>query len=129
MGYLFFGIVLWSAAITSVAGASFTSVSFWKTLVPLVGRNEKKVISLFVIFSTIIFVWIGNPVKLLVLAGAVNGLILPVALALILLAAVRTNLMKGYRHPVLLQLMGWLVVAVMTYMGIVTIQQSWNKLF
>ena len=129
MGYLFFGIVLWSAAITSVAGASFTSVSFWKTLVPLMGRNEKKVISLFVIFSTIIFVWIGNPVKLLVLAGAVNGLILPVALALILLAAVRTNLMKGYRHPVLLQLMGWLVVAVMTYMGIVTIQQSWDKLF
>ena len=95
----------------------------------LVGRNEKKVISLFVIFSTIIFVWIGNPVKLLVLAGAVNGLILPVALALILLAAVRTKLMQGYRHPVLLQLMGWLVVAVMTYMGIITIQQSWDKFF
>ena len=32
------------------------------------------VISLFVIFSTIIFVVVGNPVKLLVLAGAVNGL-------------------------------------------------------
>ena len=87
------------------------------------------VISIFVIFSTIIFVMIGNPVKLLLLAGAVNGLILPVALALILLAAGRQSLMKGYRHPLLLQLMGWLVVAVMTYMGIITIQQSWGKLF
>lgn len=129
MGYLFFGIVLWSAAITSVAGASFTSVSFWKTLVPVVGRNEKMVISLFVICSTIIFVVVGNPVKLLVLAGAVNGLILPVALALILLAAGKQSLMKAYRHPILLQLMGWLVVLLMTYMGVVTIQQSWGKLF
>ena len=87
------------------------------------------VISLFVIFSTIIFVVVGNPVKLLVLAGAVNGLILPVALALILLAAGKQSLMKAYRHPILLQLMGWLVVLVMTYMGVVTIQQSWGKLF
>ena len=37
--------------------------------------------------------------------------------------------MKAYRHPILLQLMGWLVVLVMTYMGVVTIQQSWGKLF
>ena len=47
-----------------------------------------------------------------------NGLILPVALALILLAAGKQSLMKAYRHPILLQLMGWLVVLVMTYMGV-----------
>lgn len=129
MGYYFFGIVLWSAAITSVAGASFTSVSFWKTLVPIIGRNEKMVISIFILCATAIFIGVGNPVKLLVLAGAVNGLILPVALALILLAAGRQQLMQSYRHPLLLQSTGWLVVAIMTYMGVVTIQQSWDKLF
>ena len=33
IGYKFFGIVMWSAAITSVVGASYTSISFWKTLI------------------------------------------------------------------------------------------------
>ena len=32
LGYKFFGVVLWSAAITSVVGASYTSVSFLRTL-------------------------------------------------------------------------------------------------
>src|SRR5262249_13666338 len=35
-GYLFFGAVLWSAAITSVVGCSYTSLSFLRTTVPLV---------------------------------------------------------------------------------------------
>ena len=128
LGYKFFGVVIWSAAITSVVGASFTSVSFWKTLTPVVRNNEKVVISCFIILSTIIFVAVGNPIKLLVLAGMVNGLILPVALAVILLAANKLSIVKQYKHPLLLQIIGWLVVAIMTYMGVVTIQQSIGKL-
>lgn len=128
LGYKFFGVVIWSAAITSVVGASFTSVSFWKTLVPAVKNNEKMVISTFILFSTVIFVAIGNPVTLLILAGAVNGLILPVALAVMLLAANNSSVMKQYRHPRFLQLIGWLVVAAMAYMGFITIQQSISKL-
>ncbi|OSZ81181.1 hypothetical protein CAP36_08085 [Chitinophagaceae bacterium IBVUCB2] len=128
LGYKFFGVVIWSAAITSVVGASFTSVSFWKTLVPAVRDNEKIVISCFIILSTIIFVVVGNPIKLLVLAGMVNGLILPVALAVILLAANRSDIVKNYKHPLLLQVIGWIVVAAMTYMGVITIQQSIGKL-
>jgi Mn2+/Fe2+ NRAMP family transporter len=128
MGYKFFGIVIWSAAITSVIGASYTSVSFWKTLLPVVKQNEKTVISVFIILSTIIFVSIGNPVKLLVMAGAVNGLILPVALAVILVAANKSSIVNQYKHPVLLKSIGWLVVIAMTYMGCITIQQSIAKL-
>lgn len=127
LGYKFFGVVIWSAAITSVVGASFTSVSFWKTLLPVVKNNEKIVISTFIILSTIIFVAVGNPVKLLILAGAVNGLILPVALAVILIAANKTSIVQQYKHPLLLQLTGWIVVVVMTYMGTVTIGQSISK--
>lgn len=128
LGYKFFGVVIWSAAITSVVGASYTSVSFWKTLIPVVKNKEKIVISLFIVLSTVIFVAVGNPVTLLILAGAVNGLILPIALAVILLAANRSSLMKGYRHPVILQVMGWLVVAAMSYMGAIAIQQNIGKL-
>jgi Mn2+/Fe2+ NRAMP family transporter len=124
LGYKFFGVVIWSAAITSVVGASFTSVSFWKTLVPVVKNNEKIVISMFIILSTVIFVAVGNPVKLLILAGAVNGLILPVALAVILIAANKSSIVQQYTHPLILQIIGWLVVTVMTYMGSITIRQS-----
>lgn len=128
LGYKFFGIVIWSAAITSVVGASYTSVSFWKTLVPAVKNNEKIVISAFIIISTIIFVIVGNPVKLLIFAGAVNGLILPIALAVILIAANKSPLVQQYRHPLLLQVIGWIVVVAMTWMGSIMLQQSIGKL-
>lgn len=42
------------------------------------------VISLFIVCSTMIFIALGNPVKLLVLAGTVYELILPIALAVML---------------------------------------------
>ncbi len=127
LGYKFFGIVIWCAAITSVVGASYTSVSFWKTLNPVIAKNEKIVISLFIILSTLIFVDIGNPVKLLILAGAINGIILPVALAVILIAATKTSIMNQYKHPVWMRAVGWAVVATMTWMSVVTIQQTIQK--
>ena len=123
IGYKFFGIVLWCAAITSVVGASYTSVSFWKTLLSTVKRNEKLIISLFIITSTIIFITIGNPVRILIMAGAINGIILPVALAVILIAATKKSLLKGYRHPIWMQVMGWCVVSVLTWMSVKTIIQ------
>lgn len=128
LGYKFFGVVLWSAAITSVIGASFTSVSFWKTLVPAVKSNEKIVISFFIILSTAIFVIVGSPVKLLIFAGAVNGIILPIALAVMLIAANKQSIMRQYKHPMILQIFGWLVVVAMTWMSAITIQQYISKL-
>jgi len=123
IGYKFFGIVMWCAAITSVVGASYTSASFWKTLLPLVKRNEKSMISIFILASAIIFILVGNPVKLLILAGAVNGIILPIALAVILMAANKTRIIHQYKHPVFFQAMGWIVVAVMSWMSTKTIIQ------
>ena len=129
IGYKFFGVVLWCAAITSVIGASFTTVSFWKTLVPVVNRNEKTFISTFIVFSTLVFVSIGQPVKLLILAGAVNGIILPLALAIMLIASHRSSLMRQYRHPAVLKIIGWIVVAAMSWMSWIAIQQNLSKLF
>ena len=128
LGYKFFGVVIWIAAITSVVGASFTSVSFWKTLHPFVFKNEKIIISLFIIVSTIIFLIKPKPKELLVFAGAANGIILPIALAVILFAATKFSIMKGYKHPVWMQVIGWLVVIAMTYMSIISIQQMIQKL-
>ncbi len=121
MGYRFFGVVMWCAAITSVIGAAYTSVSFLKTFHPAIEKNEKMVISAFIILSTLVFNLIGNPVKILVTVGALNGLILPIALAVILVASRKTKLVHDYKHPVWLQLAGWIVVISMSWMGFLTI--------
>lgn len=116
-GFRIFGVVLWSAAISSVIGAAYTSVSFFKTFHPLFAKHERLCISIFIVLSTIIFVLVGRPKQLLILAGGVNGLILPIALAIILIAATKSTLMKGYKHPLWMQICGWAVVAVMSWMG------------
>jgi Mn2+/Fe2+ NRAMP family transporter len=116
-GLRLFGIILWSAAISSVVGAAYTSVSFFKTFHPSILKYERWWISGFIIISTLIFVAIGKPKELLLMAGAVNGLILPVALAVILIAAGKAHLMKGYRHPAWMVFSGWIVVAIMGWMG------------
>ena len=123
IGFRIFGVVLWSAAISSVVGASYTSVSFFKTFHPSIARNERWWISGFIVLSTMVFVTVGKPKELLLLAGAVNGLILPIALAVMLVAALRPSLMKGYHHPVWMQAAGWLVVVIMGWMGSIAVME------
>ncbi|MEO5562186.1 MAG: NRAMP family divalent metal transporter [Chitinophagaceae bacterium] len=121
IGLRIFGVVLWSAAISSVIGASYTSVSFFKTFHPSLAKYERYGISVFIILTTCVFVFIGRPRELLLLAGAINGLILPIALSIILLAATKKRIMKDYTHPLWMQLAGWLVVGVMGWMSGVAI--------
>jgi len=127
IGLRIFGVVLWSAAISSVVGASYTSVSFFKTFHPAFIKYERLCISIFIVLTTCIFVFIGRPKQLLLFAGAINGLILPIALAIILFAATRGRIMKGYKHPLWMQFAGWAVVAVMSWMGWITIQENLLK--
>jgi len=129
IGLRIFGVVLWSAAISSVVGASYTSVSFFKTFHPLFVKYERLCISIFIILTTCIFVLIGKPKELLLFAGAINGLILPIALSIMLIAATKSRIMKGYKHPVWMQSAGWIVVAVMSWMGVVIIHETVTKLF
>jgi Mn2+/Fe2+ NRAMP family transporter len=129
VGLRIFGIVLWSAAISSVVGASYTSVSFFKTFHPWLAKHERLCISIFIVLTTTLFVFIGKPRELLLFAGAINGIILPIALAIILIAATKKRIMKGYQHPLWMQLMGWIVVVVMSWMSFITIQDSISKFF
>ncbi len=111
-GYVFFGVVLWSAAITSVVGCSYTSLSFARTLVPAVARRPRLALGAFIGVALALHVLWGRPVRLLVLAGALNGLVLPVTLGVALLAARRRDLMGAYRHPRALHVAGWFAWAV-----------------
>jgi Mn2+/Fe2+ NRAMP family transporter len=122
IGYRIFGVVMWSAAITSVIGAAYTSVSFLKTFHTKIERNNNFIIIGFIIFSTIVFLIVGNPVKVLVWAGTINGFILPIGLSLILLASRKASIIgKDYKHPLWLQITGWFVVLAMLVFSVLTL--------
>ncbi|AWV39372.1 NRAMP family divalent metal transporter [Bacillus sp. FSL W8-0445] len=129
VGYKIFGLVMWSAAITSVIGAAYTSVSFFKTFSPKIEKNSRGIIIVFIIVSTLCFVTIGKPVNLLVIAGALNGLILPIALGSLLIGAHKKNVIGDYRHPIWLTIPGILVVIVMAIMGGYTLINEIPKLW
>ena len=121
---------MWAAAITSVIGASYTSVSFWKTFHPSLERNQRWLITVFIIISTIAFIILQQPPGyILVTAGALNGMILPFALGILLIAVTRKKLFAFYQHPVWMQVAGWLVVAVMGWMGGILITEGLQKVF
>jgi Mn2+/Fe2+ NRAMP family transporter len=123
-GLRIFGVVMWAAAITSVVGAAFTSVSFLKTLNKHIEANTNMTIVAFIILSTAIFLILGRPVKILVWAGTLNGFILPVGLSLVLLASRKASIVGDYRHPLWLQIAGWCVVLIMAGFSIVTLAAS-----
>ena len=125
-GLCIFGIVLWSAAISSVIGASYTSFSFVKHLKFKIIQNERAIISGFIIFTTLLFVFLGKPKELLLLAGLVNGLILPFALAIMLIASRRLPILKQYAYPYWIQISGWLVVILMGTMSVFALIEKFN---
>ncbi|MFB1081832.1 NRAMP family divalent metal transporter [Jeotgalibacillus sp. JSM ZJ347] len=129
IGYKIFGVVMWSAAISSVIGAAYTSVSFIKTFSPFLAKYEKFLIVGFITASTAIFASIGQPVTLLILAGALNGLILPISLGVILLAAHNKKIVGDYNHPKWLTGFGVLIVVVMAYLGGYTMINQLPELF
>ena len=118
-GKIVFGVVIWCAAVTSVIGASYTSVSFLKVLGSWVGRWERWVVVGFIATSALIFVVLGTtPVNLLIFAGAFNGLILPFGLGILLwIAARRSDLMGGYRYPTWLVVLGAMAWVLTIYLG------------
>ena len=129
IGYRIFGVVMWAAAITSVVGAAYTSVSFLRSLHPAIERHWPRMIIAFIAVSTLVFLLVGRPVRVLIAVGALNGLILPLALAAMLLAARRADIVGAYRHPPWMTATGWLVALAMAVMSAITLAREIPALF
>lgn len=123
IGRVIFGVVIWAASITSVIGCAYTSVSFLTNFHPSIAKNSRYVIIGFIAISTLIFATIGKPAQVLVLVGTLNGLVLPIALAVILLAAYRTNIIGDYKHPKWMAIFGWLVTIAMSVLSAITLHK------
>ncbi len=118
VGLRFFGLVMWAAAITSVVGATFTSLSFLSTSLPVFQRAKHWPAWGFIGLSLVIFISVGKPVTLLVWAGTLNGFVLPIGLGLMLIAARRNGVFKQLQFSIWLEIAGWAVAVIMGAMAL-----------
>ena len=121
IGYKIFGIVMWSAAITSVVGSAYTSISFFRSINKNYEKQERPMLIGFVLIALLVFLLIGKPVSILVVVGALNGFILPIALTLVLLGSMNKNIIGEYKHPKWLIGFGIIVILATLYLSIATI--------
>ena len=122
IGVRIFGVVLWAAALTSVIGAAFTSISF-VTSSQGKPRTRNLLTVAFIAVCAVVYLFLGQaPQTLLIFAGAFNALILPFGFAILLWVAWRRrDLLHGYRYPAWL-----LVVGVLAWL--LTVYLAWNSL-
>ncbi|CAG7845569.1 hypothetical protein USB125703_01840 [Pseudoclavibacter triregionum] len=124
-GLRIFGAIFWAAAITSVIGAAYTSVTFLQTFSKRIeGRALSVATVLFILVSLVVYLLLGTaPAALLVFAGGLNGLILPIGLTIFMFIGwARSDLMEGYRYPRWLLVIGTLATLLTWYMAAVSVQ-------
>lgn len=130
IGKNIFGIVLFAAAMSSVIGSAYTSTTFIKTLHHKLNKFDNYVVIIFIVISTLIFLSIGKPIKLLIIAGALNGLILPITLGTVLIASKNKRIVGDYHHPTWMLIFGIVAVIVTLFTGFFSFQglaELWNQ--
>lgn len=118
IGLRAFGVVLFAAGLSSVIGASYTSITFITSQ-----KTDPRVRNFmtvgFIVACTILYVILNSaPQKLLIFAGAFNGLILPIGFAVVMWVAFkRRDLLQGYVYPKWLLIVGFLAWLLTIYIG------------
>ena len=112
IGKNIFGVVIFAAAMSSVIGSAYTSATFLKTLHKSLLNKNNLIVITFIVISTFVFLFIGKPVSLLIIAGAINGWILPITLGAILIASRKKSIVGNYQHPT-----GKLVLGIIAVIG------------
>lgn len=114
-----FGVVLFAAGLSSVIGASYTSISFVTTQ-QVAPRTRNFLTVAFIVVCTVAFAIMNSaPQKLLIFAGAFNGLILPIGFAVVMWVAWRRrDLLGGYKYPAWLLGIGLLAWLLTVFIGV-----------
>jgi Mn2+/Fe2+ NRAMP family transporter len=118
-GTIVAGLVFWAAAITSVVGCTYTSITFLAPNAPakIQARWHTGFLALG-LAATLAVMWYGwQPRPVLIAAGTINGILLPVFLGVILLAARQRRILGDYHIPLWLQIAGWLAWLATVYIA------------
>ncbi|WP_416375783.1 NRAMP family divalent metal transporter [Pseudoclavibacter terrae] len=120
-GFRIFGAIFWLAALTSIIGAAYTSVSFLPVFSKrIAGRAADFWTVGFIVFSLAVYLSIGTPpATLLVFVGGFNGLILPIGLTLFMyIGWFRPSKLGGAKYPKWLLIIGTLATVITWYMAV-----------
>jgi Mn2+/Fe2+ NRAMP family transporter len=112
---LFFGVVIWVAAITSVIGCTYTSVSFADGWVKNFAAHRHKYMWAFLVASFLLLMIAGRPVSWLIFAGTINGMLLPITLIILLIAGQRLSVRLSKIFRLLVLLVALLLLALTVY--------------
>ena len=92
IGKNIFGVVLFAAAFIFSNRLCLYKCNILENMSKSLMKRSNLIVITFIVVSTLIFLFIGKPIKLLIIAGALNGLILPITLGTILVASRRNRL-------------------------------------
>lgn len=126
VGFRMFGVIFAAAALTSVIGASYTTITFLTSREKTSPRTTNLLVVGFIALSTVLFLTIGAaPAQLLVFAGAFNGILLPVGIGVIMWVAwMRRDLLNGYVYPKWLAAIGTAAWILTIYLAINSVQPA-----
>jgi len=106
-----------SSAIASPMGAAVTVSSFMRWEGGFANKKYKTVFSVVIILGIITSAIGFEPLEVLLVAQALNGIILPLIAIFILVVVNRKNAMGKYVNPLWLNIIGGLVTAVVFFLG------------
>ncbi len=112
-GKVLFGLMIWAASITSVIGATYTSIAFLKDIHPVFEQKKKLFALIFVLVSVVAILIFGKPVNLLLFAGYINGFILPAGLAIVLISLRNKKIFNKFKYSVFLMVVAWMILFVL----------------
>ncbi|WP_339284808.1 Nramp family divalent metal transporter [Oceanobacillus sp. FSL K6-3682] len=116
-----------SSAIASPMGAAVTVSSFMRWEGGFSNKKYKIVFALVIIFGIITSGLGFEPLEVLLIAQALNGLILPLIAILIMVVVNKKNTMGKYVNALWLNIIGWLVTAVVAFLGIYSLVDAINS--
>ena len=114
--------MLFAAAMSSVIGSAYKR-NIFKTLHKSLDERSNLIVIVFIVISTMIFLFIGKPISLLIIAGAINGWILPITLGAILIASKKKSIVGDYKHPNWMFIFGIVAVLVTILTGIFSFKE------
>jgi Mn2+/Fe2+ NRAMP family transporter len=130
-GYILSGLIFWSAAITSVVGCSYTAVSF----AGLKPQSRAQAVSIigFILLSLAATVALQladvSSTEVLIAAGTINGVLLPLFFGVILVAGMMPRVMGTYKQPRWILIFGWLAWLVTLYFAYYMADQAVRRWF
>lgn len=107
-----------SSAIASPMGAAATVSSFMRWKGGFQNKKYKMIFAIVIIIGIVTSAVGFEPLEVLLIAQALNGMILPLIAIFIMIVINKKGLMGEFRNSTALNVAGWIITAVVTFLGV-----------